>query len=170
MQVGAYPPMFKERHFLADHLNSEIFYYPTRYYSTTRLLSSHSLPNPKVKSHYPSWPVSGMVQVCTIYLYHLPHWSVTRKWLQHSADHIIRACERYHEMGAHIYTLGVSSELAPLCNRIKRSVAWYRCVLYIWPSLVWLTIGGLWVLRSFWLGGAPIAPPCVWYKAELAPV
>ena len=35
----------------------------------------------------------------------------------------------------------------------KRSVAWYRCVLYIWPSLVPLRIGGLWVLRS--VGWAP---------------
>ena len=31
------------------------------------------------------------------------------------------------------------------CFRIKGSVAWYRCVLYIWPSLVRLTIGRFWV-------------------------
>ena len=51
-----------EHHFLAGSIFKkalEIFHYPTRGYSTTRLLSSlpyPTLPYPKLKNHYPSGP------------------------------------------------------------------------------------------------------------------
>ena len=59
--VTSYNTMHVAEHHFFGRVNKtqEIFHYPTRGYSTTRLLSSlpyPTLPYPKLKNHYPSGP------------------------------------------------------------------------------------------------------------------
>ena len=89
----------------------KLFDYPTRYYSTTRLLSSlpcPTLPYPKVKSHYPSGPdhKQNMVREG------IPNWGWTWQWKDkhktHLSNHGSDPCQRFlgnfHPQNLHLHT------------------------------------------------------------------